>query len=127
MTDNVPQSSPVQTVWTVLGNNPKAAYIYFGGVAASIVIHATLKGMSYFSRWKEEDKRRTRDIGDLNTNDRTEAVSSVLTGASWGFLQGCVRGWIWPVHAVAFAFVYSSKDFHNPHATTEKTTTENKE
>lgn len=102
------------TMWSVLERNPKAAYIYFGGVAASIVIHATLKGASYFARWKEEDKRRSRTPDSHQQEDRTEqAVSSVLAGAGWGFLNGCVRGWIWPVHVIAVGFVLSSKDMRS--------------
>ncbi len=115
MSENKPTTLNVVTssIWTVLEKNPTAAKIYFGGVAASILIHATLKGVSHFSRWKKDDKKKSRDL-NVATDDRVEgAISSVLTGTGWGFIQGCIRGWIWPVHAVAVAFVLASKEIRD--------------
>lgn len=72
--------------WSVLENNQKAAYIYFGGVAASIIIHTTFRGIEH---WQKAVNQKNRGI---------EPATTTTSGIKRGFVQGLVRGWLWPIH-----------------------------
>ena len=72
--------------WSVLENNQKAAYIYFGGVAASIIIHTTFRGIEH---WQKAVTQKKRGI---------EPDTNTTSGIKRGFVQGLVRGWLWPLH-----------------------------
>lgn len=87
--------------------HPVATKIYLGGVVISVLAHSVLKGAKYFSAWKTTQR-------NVPTEDRVEsAVSATLTGTAWGFVQGSIRGWIWPVHVITLAIVFTSKDVHS--------------
>lgn len=54
-------------------------------------------------------------VGNFKVDSPEQSVEKqttvVLNGAGWGFLQGIIRGWIWPIHAVALMFVFGYKRY----------------
>lgn len=90
----------VRNATSVLGT--RWGKFYLAGVACSVGLHAILRA----------ERSLTRHIKERpHSNDESiePEVSAALHGAGWGFLQGLIRGWIWPVHAITLAAVFGMK------------------